>query len=144
MRSNAAFSRQITDDGHELHVGGQGHFPQRQLRRKRPPNAVNGGALLPVLVVRIPTSANMLNTCTVLSTHHLPHCHLPRRRSRRLHPLASAAVAASAAAASTAAAFLATASLAAASIAAASALAAATCSGARGELLGRRSPAHGW
>ena len=62
-------SLQPSDDGHEPHVGGQGHFPQRQLRRKRPPNAVNGGALLPVLVVRIPTSANMLNTCTALSKH---------------------------------------------------------------------------
>ena len=60
-------SLQPSDDGHEPHVGGQGHFPQQQLRRKRPPNAVNGGALLPVLVVRIPTSANMLNTCTALS-----------------------------------------------------------------------------
>ena len=65
-----------------------------------------------------------LSACT--RQRGIPHCHLPRRRSRRLHPLASAAVAASAAAASTAAAFLATASLAAASIAAASALAAAT------------------
>ena len=37
------------------------------MRPKRTPNAVNGGALLPVLVVRIPTSANMLNTCTPLS-----------------------------------------------------------------------------
>ena len=62
-------SLQPSDDGHEPHVGGQGHFPQWHLRRKRPPNAVNGGALLPVLVVRIPTSANMLNTCTALSKH---------------------------------------------------------------------------
>ena len=60
-------SLQPSDDGHEPHVGGQAQNPQRQLRPKRTPNAVNGGALLPVLVVRIPTSANMLNTCTPLS-----------------------------------------------------------------------------
>lgn len=62
-------SLQPSDDGHEPHVGGQAQNPQRQLRPKRTPNAVNGGALLPVLVVRIPTSANMLNTCTALSNH---------------------------------------------------------------------------
>ena len=60
-------SLQPSDDGHEPHVGGQAQNPQRQLRPKRTPNAVNGGALLAVLVVRIPTSANMLNTCTALS-----------------------------------------------------------------------------
>ena len=41
----------------------------RQVTTKTNSNAVNGGALLPVLVVRIPTSANMLNTCRALSNH---------------------------------------------------------------------------
>ena len=39
----------------------------RQVTTKTNSNAVNGGAFLPVLVVGIPTSANMLNTCTALS-----------------------------------------------------------------------------
>ena len=39
----------------------------RQVTTKTNSNAVNGGTLLPVLVVPIPTSANVLNTCTPLS-----------------------------------------------------------------------------